>query len=80
MKTRIIEEINSNGSSTFYPQRKMLFWWLKFEAGQGYYVSFSYLHEAQAWLDFEPVSEIKIHSSNAESDARRETYPNQLDG
>jgi hypothetical protein len=25
MKTRIIEEINSNGSSTFYPQRKMLF-------------------------------------------------------
>jgi hypothetical protein len=27
MKTRIIEEINSNGSSTFYPQRKMLFWW-----------------------------------------------------
>jgi hypothetical protein len=31
MKTRIIEEINSNGSSTFYPQRKMLFWWWKFE-------------------------------------------------
>ena len=63
MKTRIIEEINSNGSSTFYPQRKMLFWWCKFEDLFGCYVSFSYLHKAQAWLDFEPVSEIKIHSS-----------------
>jgi hypothetical protein len=68
MKTRIIEEINSNGSSTFYPQRKMLFWWWKFEDILECYVSFSYLHEAQAWLDFEPVSEIKIHSSNAKDE------------
>jgi hypothetical protein len=68
MKTRIIEEINSNGSSTFYPQRKMLFWWWKFEDILECYVSFSYLHKAQAWLDFEPVSEIKIHSSNAKDE------------
>lgn len=61
MKTRIIEEINSNGSSTFYPQRKMLFWWWKFEAGQGYYVSFSYLHEAQAWLDFKNCERIGLN-------------------
>jgi hypothetical protein len=70
MKTRIIEEINSNGSSTFYPQHKMLFRWWKFKDLFGCYVSFSHLHKAQAWLDFEPVSEIKIHSSNAKGDSQ----------
>lgn len=65
MKTRIIEEIDSKGCSTFYPQRKFLWFWVHFSNPYGR-IYFWSLREAQAWVNYKPIAKTKIHKSNEE--------------
>ena len=67
MKTRIIEEIDSKGSSKFYPQWKLLwFFWANFSEPYRGDINFSSLREAQAWLNYKPIVKTKIHKSDEE--------------
>ena len=66
MKTRIIEEIDSKGSSKFYPQRKLLWFWVNFSDLYRGPINFCSLREAQAWVNYKPIVKTKIHKSNEE--------------
>lgn len=62
MKTRIIEKIDSKGISKFYPQRKLLWFWVNFCGA----INFFSLREAQEWLNYKTIVKTKIHKSNEE--------------
>lgn len=63
MKTRIVEEIDSDGKSIFIPQRKINFFgiWVKFLAFRAGYVKFYDFEECKKWLQYDKCTKIKIH-------------------
>ena len=66
-RTRVVEEIDSDGDSRFYPEYKgLLFGWNRVsnkEWGEDIYcVSFNSLKEAESWVNYRHTAKTKIHT------------------
>ena len=63
---RIVEEIDSDGVSRFYPERKGVLWgWNRVFAGDAVdYLNFDTYKEAKEWVCFEHTVETNIREVN----------------
>ena len=64
----IIEEIDSNGKSRFYPLEKGLLWGHNkvFKGDYGDYIHFDTYKEAEEWVCYKHTVETKVHEVNCE--------------
>ena len=63
MKTRIIEIVDSYSNSTYIPQYKFYFWWLRFEDLHGLDIKFDSLDQAKEWLNYNPCKQVIVHKN-----------------
>lgn len=63
MKTRIIEIVDSYNNSTYIPQYKFYFWWLRFQDLHGLDIKFDSLDQAKGWLIYNPCKQVIVHAN-----------------
>ena len=63
-RTRVVEEIDSDGDSRFYPEYKgLLFGWNRVSVGESFgRMSFDSLKEAESWVNYRHTAKTKIHT------------------
>ena len=61
---RIYERIDSNGKSTFYPERTILGFWTRYTMGEYGDTSFDSFKEANDWMCYKYEAKANIHKTD----------------